>query len=758
MKKNNILAISFFLLTIVIFFRPFLFQEKLPIPADTIVGLYHPFRDLYAKDYPNGIPYKNFLITDPVRQQYPWRTLAITTERQGQLPLWNPYNFSGTPLLANFQTATFYPMNILFFVLPLSLSWSVLIMLQPLLAGIFLYMYLRNLRLQQFASVLGGLVFAFCGFSVAWMEWGVIGHVALWLPLLLLSIDKLFSKQKKANNTKVWSVIFLFSLSAAFFAGHLQMFFYLAIVTGGYFIARWWQFGKNLKILFHFSFLFGVFLVLTFVQWWPTLQFILQSARDVDQIPFQTEGWFIPWLHLIQFIVPDFFGNPTTLNYWGVWNYGELVGYVGILPLLLASLALFFRRDKKTLFFGLLLLLALLFSLPTFFAQIPYHLQIPFLSTAQPTRLLFLIDFALAVLAALGLDSFLNAKKKKHLIISILFIFMIFMGLWFLVLIGNQVLQLFSTENVLIARRNLLFPSIIFTFVIFLLNLILIFKDKKMQSCLVFILLVITAADLLRFAEKFTPFTPQNYLFPSTKSVTYLQNQPGPFRIMATDSQLLPPNFSLMYKLQSLDGYDPLYLRRYGELIASLERDKPDIHTPFGFNRIITPKNRDSRLVDLLGVKYILSLSELKSSKFEMVYTEGKTKIYENKHAFPRAFFVSTVKSVPDKTAAIEGLFDAKINLRNTAIVEGWDQNEKFSSGSAMIVTYDANKVVMTTEVKESSFLVFMDTYYPTWHAKVCSEDQTICNETKIYRTNYNFRGIIVPPEKKTIIFYNTLL
>ncbi len=61
----------------------------MPIPADTIVGLYHPFKDLYAKEYPNGIPYKNFLTTDPVRQQYPWRSLTIDNEKNGKLPLWN---------------------------------------------------------------------------------------------------------------------------------------------------------------------------------------------------------------------------------------------------------------------------------------------------------------------------------------------------------------------------------------------------------------------------------------------------------------------------------------------------------------------------------------------------------------------------------------------------------------------------------------------------------------------------------------------
>ena len=91
----------------------------MPIPSDTIIGLYHPFRDLFAKQYPNGVPYKNYLITDPVRQEYPWRYLEVSIENIGQLPLWNPYTFGGSPLLANFQSAVFYPFNISYNNIPL---------------------------------------------------------------------------------------------------------------------------------------------------------------------------------------------------------------------------------------------------------------------------------------------------------------------------------------------------------------------------------------------------------------------------------------------------------------------------------------------------------------------------------------------------------------------------------------------------------------------------------------------------------------
>jgi len=788
MIKVKFIISILFIVIVGLFSYQFILHGKLPIPSDTIIGLYHPFRDLYAKEFPNGIPYKNFLITDPVRQQYPWRFFAISVEKMGQLPLWNPYNFGGTPLLANFQTAAFYPLNILLFIFPFAIGWSILILLQPIFAGIFLYFYLRNLRLSALSSFFGGVVFAFCGFSTAWLEWGIIGNTALWLPLVLLSIDKLFysslggsrsnreTKQSpreknheiasaislKAlwlrNDVKIWFVIFILSLVFSFFAGHIQIFFYLVILSFLYFLARWIQFGEKKNILILFSLLIFCFLLLTCIQWLPTVQFILQSARNADQLnAWQQSGWFIPWQHLIQFVAPDFFGNPATLNYWGTWNYGELVGYVGIAPLIFALFGMFFRKDRKTLFFGTIFFLSLIFALPTIFAQLPFIWNLPFLSTSQPTRLLFLTDFSLSILASLGFDYYFREEKKLKIFYPVLFIGLVFAILWFYVLKGFTYTIPISPANLSVAKHNLLFPTILF----FISACLLVFyswiaRGKYMSRRLPYIVgslfILIVLFDLLRFSWKFNPFTDPNYLFPQTQALAYLQKQPGQYRIMETDSQILPPNFSVMYHLQDLSGYDPLYLQRYGELMVAIGRNKPDIHTPFGFNRIITPTSVDSRLIDLSGVKYILSLSDLHDAKLQKVFTEGQTRVYENTKAFPRAFLVTNIKTVTDKQEAIAALFDPKTNLHNTAIVEGWDSSKKnFTNGSASITNYQANLVSITTKSSDGSFLVLTDTFYPTWQVTVDGK------ESHIYRTDYNFRGVYIPKGKHEIIFSEQL-
>lgn len=739
MKK--IFSYLFIGVLVSIFFWQSLFKGLLPIPSDTIVGLYHPFRDLYVNSYPNGIPFKNFLITDPVRQQYPWKELVISAEKKMEIPLWNPYILAGTPLLANFQSGSFYVLNILFFVMPFDVAWSILIFLSPLIGGIFMFCYLNNFRLNKWGSLMGAISYVFSGFFIAWMEWGTITHVALWLPLILLSIDRITYKEVKERLK--WSLIYLFSFVSAFFAGHLQTFFYLGIFSLGYFIVRWIQFDKRKNILVLYILLNILFLTLTFIQWIPTFQFISLSARNIDVLNFSNPGWFIPWQHAIQFIAPDYFGNPTTLNYWGTWNYGELVGYVGIAPLILAIYAMFYRKDKKTLFFGTSFFLAIIFSFPTFFAKIPYLLKIPFLSTSQPTRLLFIVDFSLAVLAALGFDYLLKTKKNK-IIYPLAFVLIVLICLWFFIPVGNSG----------VVKNNLIFPTLLIISSLILFLALRLFQKKNKYITLIICvgLFVVTIFDLLRFGWKFTPFTQDKYLFPLTKTIDFLQKNLKEFRIMATDSQIFPPNFSSVYKLQSVDGYDPLYLLRYGKLIAASERNSANINSSLGFNRIITPHNFESKIIDLLGVKYVLSFSDLNSSKLVKVFQEGKTIVYENKNVLPRAFFVENIRLAKNEKESMKMIFDSSIDLARTGVVEeGEDEklNTLWSVGSAEIIDYSMNKIIISTKNHGSGFFILTDSFYPTWKAFI--DDK----ETKIYVTDYNFRGIVVPSGEHKVKFSN---
>jgi hypothetical protein len=596
------------------------------------------------------------------------------------------------------------------------------------------------------------------------MEWGNVVSTGMWLPLILLSIDKLLSNitQKVSGVPKnlFWSLVYIFSLTSSFFAGHLQIFFYVYILSFFYFFAKWVQITKHKKILFIYLILNTLFLLLTSIQWLPTLQFILISARSIDQ-NWQTAGWFIPWQNLTQFVAPDFFGNPSTLNYWGVWNYGEFIGYIGFIPLIFAIYAILFKRRKIVWFFSGIFLVSLIFALPTLFAEIPFKFEVPFLSTSQPTRLIFLADVALSILAAFGLEYFLQNRKRIYVPLAIIGGFII--SLWGFVFFNKQLSSAIQTDaiNLAVTSSNLKLPTLLFAISIFIFVFYFLFEKrfKYAKKLLIIAVIIITVFDLYRFTSKYITFADKKYLFPETKILSYLAKQKEPFRIMSTDSRIFPPNFSIMYKIQTLDGYDPLFTKRYAELSAAVSRGQPNIDPPFGFNRIITIQNYRNNLINLLNVKYVLSLGEIDIKNYKKIMNEGETFLYENIDVIPRAFFVEGILAAENKQEAIDTLFDKNLDLHTTAVVEQYrknEQSEKFVMGKVMQLNYSENRIVINTKNKSEGFLVITDSFYPTWHAKICTGD--VCNETKIYLTDYNFRGVIVPAGNHSIVFYNTLL
>ena len=100
---------------------------------------------------------------DNLQQNYPLRVLVGSMLRHGQLPFWNQYIFSGTPLMADFNAGAFYPLQGLFVVLPDRAAWIATETILFSAIGIGMYVFLRALRLTTVACLLGAVTFAFAG-------------------------------------------------------------------------------------------------------------------------------------------------------------------------------------------------------------------------------------------------------------------------------------------------------------------------------------------------------------------------------------------------------------------------------------------------------------------------------------------------------------------------------------------------------------------------------------------------------------------
>jgi hypothetical protein len=636
----------FFIVVSLSFFWPVWWRGKLPIPADALVGLYHPYRDYFSNRFPQGVPYKNFILTDPVLQQYPWKWLAINQLRS--IPkgysfkdtpfLDNPYSFSGYAAgsAENIQAGTFYPLNFIFFLTnSFSTGWTIFIMVQPLLAIFFMYLYLKSLSLSRLAALLGGTVWAFSSFNLVWMEWGNIGHAGLYLPLALLCVDKIAGKKEEGRRKKVlWHGVLQFSLVVSLLAGHWQITLYLlaAMVIYIIFVKRSdpAEAGSDLNkfsaLLVHFF----LFIVLTSFQWFPAWRFMAASNRQVEQQNvLLREGFFIKPKQLVQLIAPDFFGNPATGNYRGVWNYAEQVIYIGVVPLVLALGGAVTKQNKLLGLqrFGLtIVIIGLLLAVKNPVAEIPYRLNIPVLSDLQPTRLGYLITFGLSILAAIGLQNLL-VEQRLMLKKSIWASGTVGLALFGLLIVSSK----FDFAAKTVSQRNLIFPAGILFMFLFIVSIyfLLKFRHKKSIILLSVICYLLSVVDLFRFGWKFTPFSPPQYLYPVTPAIKFLQENMGPGdRYMTLDRRILPPNANIIYRLESIEGYDPIYSRDYARLITRMETDR-DQELPANFGRIVRPGNFHSPIAEELGVKYVLGLNEIEDEKLTKVFQEGETRIYE---------------------------------------------------------------------------------------------------------------------------------
>src|ERR1700677_3698182 len=109
---------------------------------------------------------------------------------RGELPLWNPLNFCGIPLLAQWNTSILYPPSLFYLVFPLSWSLGVFNVAHLFLAGLGMYFLARRWLGNNFAASVAGVAFAFNGLSWHMLMW--ISNLAAWawMPWVGLLVER----------------------------------------------------------------------------------------------------------------------------------------------------------------------------------------------------------------------------------------------------------------------------------------------------------------------------------------------------------------------------------------------------------------------------------------------------------------------------------------------------------------------------------------------------------------------------------------
>lgn len=750
MKRiHPILFVCILVITVLFFYKLFLFG-LIPFPGDLLVAEYQPWKNesflgYVAGSYPSKAQY-----FDALCQMIPWKLFTWESIKNGIFPLWNPHNFSGISHVANIQAALFYPFTYIGLILPYPIAWSIIVIMQPILAGLFMLLFMGSIGIGGYGAFLAAIAFAFSQFMTVFLEYSTIGHVIVWLPLSLFAVEQ-YLQTKKVRCL----VLFALSIILTAFAGHLQIFAAsLAFILCFYFF-RIYSLRFHTRLSVSIGAVFLIACGISAIQLIPTMELAFYSARSPHDIEFFLKNLLIQPKEWLLFLSPDYFGNPATRNYLLSGSYPAKALSIGLMPLIfaLSVVSLKWKKDQIQTFFLFSVFILLLLVTLNPISWLLYHIPISFLTSSSPSNIQYLLSFSLAVLSGIGFDIWI----KNHSSIKIRKLLLITLS----ILIGSLIIfQLFhmpfNVKNVLL--------SIIITF-LFIVS-IYIFQTKNKKMLLVFFIIVLTVGERFYIFQKFNPFTPSEFFFPKTELSTWLQHNAGINRFWGYGYGTIASNIATGINIYDIEGYDPLYPKWYAEFIglskegvlphmfSDENRSNATIAPGFGKNGFMENPYR-LRVLNLGSVRYILDRVENGSTEesfppslFRQIETINDWKILESSTALPRIFLVNdyAIATSPKEQTSI--IMQPLFNPKTTALLE---ESPQFTAsmnqniGTAVLQSYEPNKIIIQTQNSIPSILIITDTYYPGWTATI---DKT---RTSIKRVNYAYRAIFVPEGEHAI-------
>jgi len=665
------------------------------------------------------------------------------------LPLWNPHQFCGTPFIANGQSAVFYPLNLVFWLLPVARAFAWSAWLHLALTGWFAYLFMRRIGARPGGALAGAIVWQANGFFIAWIHLPTVLCTAAWLPLILLLCERALLRGHSRQAVAVGAALGLCAL-----AGHPQLLLYVALLTAAYLIARGlsrdlglspWQHLQRLALTASLS--AATATGLAAVQLLPTMALLRLAHRTFQPGPDSYEAYLshaLPGLHLTGLIVPHPFGHPALGSYIGRDNYAEFALFLGPIALALALWAAVSIRTWHARFLGLTVLITFLLALGTPVNWLFYHYVPGIARSGGPGRLLLLSLFSLSLLAGFGADRLARPEARRLLPIALL---LLAAGLIIAhVTIAASALATIEPDILPLANREAAYSlGLLFLACVSL----AIFRRRRAHLAPAALTLLL-AAQLLLASKGHLHISPTSWVYPPIETgapTGRVMGNAADWPINRFPIATLPPNSATVYRLRDAFGYDSLYLARYRDFAAALQHGDPS--PPLNGNMLLPRLGPVYGLdmMSLAAVETVLSpvpLRGLTMQRADAYYA------YSNPHAWPRAWVAESAMLVSTQAEAVARL-EQLGPMPDCVIVTGADlpADERLPGASAAVEVKDITPNAVEIDLPQGGggYLFLADAYAPGWRAYADGR------ELPVLPANVAFRTVAPPQETRQVTF-----
>lgn len=557
----------------------------------------------------------------------PLRVATAQLLRSGQLPLWNPYIFSGMPLLASAQGGLLFPLNWFYLVFSPVVATDLMVISAYMVAALGAYLYARRTGASIAGAVATSLIWPWGGFLIGQISHINIVHTAAMLPWVLWALERYVGNGSRARGGILAALV---ALQA--FAGHQQTLAYALMLVAAYAIVMALADRQTRKRYLSSLAFTAAGLLLAAVQIVPTFELLRNSPRVTATYDFFA-SFSMPRRFVSTLVAPYVMGGGDgrlfRAPYIGQAFYTEYVVYAGMLAIMLALVALLLKPDLRTKFWAIAgltcLLLAFGIDAPLYLYRLIYY--VPILNLFRvPARHLMEVNFAIAVLAGRGLTSLSAMRGCKQATRRVTIV----AGSAFL--LTGLVVTWWRPANFSLGHQApvsvLRAPELFLPILIAAVSAWALWSFARRRRGRTAVLLTVLAIDLFVWGQSSGWYASSGRIpvqfwgVPETVEILREKapGDPARYRILTTRETFDPappaspsprrspdwvlwtePNVYMMYGIHNAAGYDGFGLERYSQLAGQMklwgELTDPD-----------ATLRGSSREIDLLNARYLLSI------------------------------------------------------------------------------------------------------------------------------------------------------